>query len=82
MLSIEYRLSVESDDADKKTFNKSESGSYNILDELLSNVFTNNYVTNSGGLGYNYRAGKSMFVLRTSLQRSVLNTDQTFPFQA
>jgi len=82
MLSVEYRLAVESDDADKETFNKDEAGLYNELDELLSNVFTNNYVTNSGGLGYNYRAGKSRVVIRTSLQRSVLNTDQTFPFQA
>lgn len=82
MLSVEYRIGLESDDADRQTFNKVEQGQYTDLDELLSNVFTNKYVTNSAGLGYNYRVGKFMFVVRTSLQRSQLDTDQTFPYQA
>lgn len=82
MLSLEYRLTLENDDSSTETFNANETGAYSELDQLLSNVFRNDYVTHAGGLSYNYRLGKSSIMARTSLQYANLNTDQSFPYEA
>ncbi|GLR15800.1 outer membrane beta-barrel protein [Portibacter lacus] len=82
MLSVEYRLSLESDASEKETFDANEAGKYELLNESLTNVFDNDYVTHSGGLSYNYRVGKSMVVAKGSVQYSQLNTEQQYPFEA
>ena len=82
MVSLEYRLTLENDDSATETFNATETGAYTELDNLLSNVFKNDYTTHSGGVSYNYRVGKSMIMARTSLQYANLKTDQSFPFEA
>lgn len=82
MLSVEYRLGLENEDADKETFSAEESGAYSQLENALSSVFQNDYITHTGGLSYNYRAGKSMLMTRASIQYANLQTDQQLPFDS
>lgn len=80
-LMLEYRLSYQQEESDKQTFDFAEgTQGYTDLNEQLSNVFSNDYVTHRPGLGYSYRPSRSfMLMARASYQHATLQNDQTFP---
>lgn len=80
-LMAEYRLSYQQEESDKRVFDFAEgSQGYDDLNENLSNVFSNDYVTHRAGLGYNYRLGRDLrFVARARFQQATLDNEQTFP---
>ena len=80
MLMANYRLTFQNDDSKKETYDFSEaSKDYDLFNENLSNVFDSKRTTNQGGLGYNYRKGKGMFMLRLTAQNTLLENAQSFP---
>ena len=64
---LNYGLSINNSNADKKSFNKNLLGNYEDLDSLFSNNFKLDQLSNSGGLNFNYRKGKSVLVFGTKL---------------
>ena len=80
-LSLSYRISYQQEESDKSAYDFEEAtGRYSLLNEQLSNVFSNDYVTHRGGLGYNFNKGRDMnLVLRANAQWSDLVNDQVFP---
>ena len=80
MLMANYRVTLQKDDSNKETYDFSDiSQDYDLFNEDLSNVFKSEKLTNQGGLGYNYRKGKGMFMLRLTAQNTELKNQQTFP---
>ncbi len=80
MLMANYRISVEEEDSNKETFDFLEaSQKYDSFNSGLSNVFTSEKTTNQGGLAYNVRKGKEMFMVRLTAQATTLKNEQTFP---
>lgn len=52
-----YGLSVSSSRSDRKSFNQSEGGEYNLLDKSFSNDYSLDQLSNQGGVIFNYRKG-------------------------
>lgn len=52
---------------------------YSQLNEPLSNVFSNDYLSQSLGAGYNYRKEGLSLMAGAELQRATLDNDQTYP---
>ena len=80
-LMADYEISYQQEDSDKSTFDFSEATSdYTDLNTQYSNVFSNDYTTHRGGLGYMYRPSRDMMIMaRARYQYATLNNDQTFP---
>jgi hypothetical protein len=79
-LMIEYRTRYQEEDSDKTTNDFSENTQdYSILNNTLTNVFSNSYLTHTGGVGYNYRQGKFMFITRARVEFAQLNGEEIFP---
>lgn len=80
-LMAEYRLSYQQEESEKEVFDFVEgSQTYDDLNESLSNVFSNDYVTHRTGLGYNYRLGRDLRLMaRARFQHATLDNEQTFP---
>ncbi len=80
-LMLEYRLSYQQEDSDKKTFDYSEETlEFTDLNNQLSNVFSNDYITHRGGIGYSYRPNRDLMLMaRARYQHAELANDQTFP---
>ncbi len=79
-LMVEYRTRYQEEDSDKTTNDFSESTQeFTIPNNALTNVFSNNYLTHTGGVGYNYRKGKFMLITRARVQFAQLNGEETFP---
>lgn len=77
-----YRVSYTWNDADKLTYVFDHDRETYELESALSNVFTRNYLNNSGGIGYNYRIkDKITLNLSADFQNSTLQNDYTFPMQ-
>ncbi len=72
-----YRISYE--------HSKSEKLAYDFLideavpDTTLSNIFTRNYLTNSGGIGYSFRKGNSRLSVGVDYEAAELKKEETFP---
>ncbi len=80
MLMANYRLTFQNDDSQKETYDFSEtSQDYDEFNNDLSNVFKSKKTTNQGGLSYNYRKGKGMFMVRLTAQNTELKNTQSFP---
>lgn len=81
MLQFNYRATIQEEDADKSTFDFSEStGAFDIFNEPLSNIFANKYWTHQLGTGYNFRKGRDLVLLaRMTTQWANLNSDELFP---
>lgn len=80
MLMLNYEFSWQQDDNDRETYDFLESTqSYNLLNEQLSNVFSNDYLTHEAGIGYNFRKEPWSFMIRANYQRASLFNEQTFP---
>lgn len=82
-LLLNYRNSYQQESSDRKVFDWAEStGGYDLLNEPLSNVFSNDYQTQQGGIGYNYTKGRDFNIsARLNTQWASLANDQTFPQQ-
>jgi uncharacterized membrane protein YgcG len=80
-LLFNYRLSFQQEASDKYTYDFSPAdGGYTMLNEPLSNVFSNDYITHQTGAGYNYSKGRDLnFNLRTNVQWADLANRKTFP---
>ncbi len=80
-LLLNYRASYQQEASDKQTYDFFEPDQgYTLLNEPLSNVFSNDYLTNQAGAGYNYSKGRDLnFNARVNAQWAQLNNDKTFP---
>jgi hypothetical protein len=80
-LLLNYRYSFQQESSDRLISDWVEAtGGYDLLNEPLSNVFSNDYITQQGGLGYNYSKGRDFNVsVRANTQWAELNNQQTFP---
>jgi hypothetical protein len=56
---VNYGLSLMNGQSDRKSFNKSASGNYDILDSQFSNDYKLDQIINQGGAVFNYKSGKS-----------------------
>jgi len=54
-----YGFSINNSNADRKSFDQSAPGSYDVLNLPLSNHYIFNQTSNQGGLNFNYKKGKS-----------------------
>jgi hypothetical protein len=80
MLMLSYRGSYQQDDNEREVYDFQENTqSYSSLNNQLSNVFSNDYITHRPGAGYNWRKDKWMAVIRGFYQIADLNNVQTFP---
>ncbi len=81
-LMANYRISYTWNDADKLTYVFDHDKDAYELESSLSNVFTRNYLNNTGGIGYNYRIKDKITVnLSADFQNSSLQNDYTYPMQ-
>lgn len=80
-LLLNYRASYQQEASDKLTYDFFEPDQgYTQLNEPLSNVFSNDYVTQQTGAGYNFSKGRDLnFNARLNAQWAELNNDKTFP---
>lgn len=80
-LLLNYRLSYQQEASERLTFDWNEqTGSYSLLNEQLSNVFSNDYTTHQTGVGYNYSKGRDLnFNVRANAQWATLVNQRTFP---
>ena len=80
MLMLSYRGNYQLDDSDLETYDFLESTQgYTGLNDQLSNVFSNDYITHRIGTGYNWRKEKWMFMVRGYYQSANMANDQTYP---
>lgn len=80
-LSASYKISYSDTESEKMTYNRSAATDlYEQLDETLSNAYTSDYLTQSGGLGLRYNKGKFMAVANADFQFSSLAGEQSYPF--
>lgn len=84
MLMMDYRLSFRQEESDKQVFDFSEAtGDYDLINEPLTNIFSNDYITHQAGGSYNYRKGRDfMLMARANVQWSSLINEQEFPNMA
>ncbi|TAK33930.1 MAG: TonB-dependent receptor, partial [Saprospiraceae bacterium] len=80
-IEASYRASWQQEKSDKSTYDFLETtGGYDALNEQLSNVFSNDYYTQTASTGYRYNKGRDMNVMvRASYQWAKLLNNQTFP---
>ncbi len=82
-LSFSYRASYRQDESSQNTFDFDGSNeTFDLFNQDLSNVFSNDYLSNSIGAGYRFNKGDWRFMTRANIQRADLVTEQTFPFEA
>ncbi len=80
MLLFNYKASYQQEESEVETFDyNSDSESYDLLNDELTNVFSNDYFTQRMGFGYNMRAGALLLTLRADVQKADLLNEQTFP---
>ncbi|MBY5958623.1 TonB-dependent receptor family protein [Membranicola marinus] len=80
MLMMNYRSSYQQEESHKETYDMDEgSEEYDLFNPDLSNVFSNDYVTQSLGTGYNYRSGDFSMMSRAGLQYANLLNEQRVP---
>ncbi|MCS6929994.1 MAG: TonB-dependent receptor family protein [Saprospiraceae bacterium] len=81
---LNYRYSYQQEASDRFTYDWNEqTGSYALLNEQLSNVFSNDYVTHQTGAGYSYSKEREFnFNVRINAQWATLANRRTFPQEA
>jgi hypothetical protein len=81
VVTINYANTFQFNNSEKKTYNYLVADNrYSVLDTTLSNQFNNDYTTHKGGLGYRFNNKKIQFNVNANYQRSVLNSEQTYPY--
>ncbi len=80
-LQFTYSTSWKEDDSDRETFDFNEGDqAYSDQNASLSNVFTSNYQTQRGGVGYRFRErGGVVLFARLYYQWAKLSNEQVFP---
>ncbi len=80
-LLLNYRASYQQEASDKKTYDFfAPDQAYTQLNENLSNVFSNDYITHQTGAGYNFSKGRELnFNVRANAQWAKLNNEKTYP---
>lgn len=73
-LVLNYGFSVNNSTSDRKSFNQSAPGNYNLLDPEFSNDFEATQYTNQGGAIFNYKKGKTVLGFGTKV--NAVNFDQ------
>ncbi|MCB9283618.1 MAG: TonB-dependent receptor [Lewinellaceae bacterium] len=80
MLMLSYRGNYQLDNSDRETFDFLESTQdYSSLNDQLSNIFSNDYITHRLGAGYNWRKEKWMLMARGYYQHADMANDQSYP---
>ncbi|MDB5136226.1 MAG: TonB-dependent receptor [Mucilaginibacter sp.] len=57
---LNYGVGIDNSSADRKTFNHSSPGNYNVLVDSLSSNYKLNQFSNQGGAIFNYKKGKTI----------------------
>lgn len=83
-LAFSYKLSYKQEDSEKETFDfANATGEYNLLNEDLTNIFSNDYTTHEPGIAYRWRKSRDLFFMaRVEAQYATLNNYQEFPYDA
>lgn len=82
-LLLNYRGSYQQEESTKETFDfEEETQTYNLFNDNLSNVFSNDYFSQSLGGGYTYRSGDWRLMTRANVQWAQLLTEQSLPYEA
>jgi hypothetical protein len=82
-LMVEYQASYQQEESTKETFDFEESTQeYSLFNENLSNVFSNDYFSQSLGGGYRFRSGDWRGTAGAKVQWAALLTEQTLPYNA
>jgi len=68
-LSVSYGLNILHGTSDRKSFNQSAMGQYDLLDETFSNNFDLQQLSNRGGLSFNYKKDKSVINIGNDLSQ-------------
>jgi hypothetical protein len=80
ILRASYNASYTKNSSDNKTYNyNSLVNGYVDLNGMLSNVYDNKYIAQSGGLDYGYRNQEFNAMAGLSYQVATLHGEQTFP---
>ncbi|RFS13532.1 TonB-dependent receptor [Emticicia sp. C21] len=74
--NISYTLS--SSDRRVNAFDE-KTETYSLLNQSLSSVFDNDYLTNRTGVSYRLRNQQAFFVIGAAYQNAVLASEQTYP---
>ncbi|RZK77659.1 MAG: TonB-dependent receptor, partial [Pedobacter sp.] len=80
---LNYGLGINNSSSDRKSFNQSVSGEYDILDKEFSNDFELDQLSNQGGATFNLKMSKSTINIGTKIsnvrfQQFDAYTDKTF----
>lgn len=59
-LTLNYGLGFNNTGSDKRSFNQTAPGTYNLLDTVFSNDFDLNQITNQGGAIFSYKKDKTI----------------------
>ncbi len=79
-LLFNYTASYTDNYSSKKTYNKNYNDyKYSELDSTLTNVFNNQYQSQSGSLGYRFEKKKFNFSLNAAYQWAQLSKEQEIP---
>ncbi|MBK9016429.1 MAG: TonB-dependent receptor [Saprospiraceae bacterium] len=80
-LLLNYRASYQQEESDKQTYDFWPiTQTYSLINSTLSNVFSNDYITQSGGVGYNYSKGRDLnWNVRANYQWAELANQPEFP---
>jgi hypothetical protein len=70
-----YGLGITNSSSDRRSYNQSAPGEYNLLDNQYSNNFDLNQLTNQGGAVFNFRKNKTIFNFGT--KATAVRFDQT-----
>lgn len=80
---VNYKASYQQEESNKETFDFEEAAQkYTLFNEDLSNIFSNDYLSQSIGTGYNIQMGNWRLNTRANLQWAKRLTEQTLPYQA
>lgn len=79
-LQFEHNVSYTLSSSDRRVNAFDEkSETYSLLNQSLSSVFDNDYLTNRTGVSYRVRNQQSFFTLGASYQNAQLASEQTYP---
>ena len=79
-VQVNYTPSYTNSKTDKETYNLGDEGTYNNLDTLLTNTFSNTYVSHRGGASYRFNNRKLNYMGGVNFQYAHLHSNQEFPY--
>jgi len=80
-LMFTYNPSINKSTIDKKTYNKDRAdSSYNQVDTILSNQYSNTYTYQRGGISYRFTDKKFNFMFGANAQYAMLTGTEQFPY--